>query len=66
MVSMFILFTLCGNPEYIVAYDNDGPMVGYAQTTPTEMHERLVDITISNGAVLITKSLDQLVGVRCS
>jgi len=65
MKAMLIVFTLCGNPVYVVGNSERGPTVGSLSNAPQRAIEELYAITHTEGALILKRPLEDLTGLVC-
>ena len=66
MKIMLVIFTMCGNPVYVVGQDAQGPLVGDPSVAPQEAVEALYKLVNTKGALVLERRLEDLTGVRCT
>jgi len=64
--TLLVIFTLCGNPIYVVGHDEASVVVGDLRIAPEGVNEVIIRMMDSEGATLREQRLEDLLGLRCS
>jgi len=65
MEIILVIFTLCGDPVYVVGESEHGPIVGTLSNAPQRAVEQLYDIIHTKGALVLERPLESLTGTVC-
>ena len=68
MGALLVVFTLCGEPVFMVAHDERTVVAEYHHRLPQKVLDRLYDLALTEGSIISERSLEELTGalVQCS